>query len=118
MTEQRDESRDLLVDAYGCVSMVSQAVPFDTMIRSVSGKTSKAVAVQYSPTVDLESVTREWNAALKWVAELKTEVTALHDRIDALEHPSCSRCGCLLIPDRGPWKCDGGCVADPDVCDD
>lgn len=65
----------------------------------------------------LESVTRERDEAVRRVGELEVECRTLHDKLDALEHPSCSRCGCLLIPDNGPWKCEGGCVADPDVRD-
>jgi hypothetical protein len=60
---KRDESRDLLIDAYGSVTMVSRGAPFDSMIRSVTGRASKAVRARYSPTIELE-------AALKRVGEL------------------------------------------------
>ena len=130
MTEKRNESR--VDDFYSSVQDRIILAPFVQMGLSLrDAGTAVSVArgiIEDMESVDtlgslaireqLASVTRERDEAVSRVGELEVECRTLHDKLDALEHPSCSRCGCLLIPDNGPWKCEGGCVADPDVCDD
>ena len=78
--EKRDESRDILVDAYGFVEMVSRCAPFHRMICAVSGGACDDARARYSPTNELE-------AALKRVAELETATQVFLDEMIDVGRP-------------------------------